>query len=87
MIMTTIAIRTGLVTAAARTRLFAAAATLKEWARAYLVWRIEAAALAQLKTMSDRELQDIGLSRSQIEPTVRSEFALEQSRASEMSSL
>jgi uncharacterized protein YjiS (DUF1127 family) len=46
------------------------------WA-AYLAWRIERAAIEQLHTMSDRELKDIGLQRSQIEFAVgRGDHAL-----------
>jgi uncharacterized protein YjiS (DUF1127 family) len=37
---------------------------------AYITWRIERTALARLSLMSDRELKDIGLSRSQIECAV-----------------
>ena len=40
------------------------------WA-AYLAWRVERAAIGQLRAMSDRELKDIGLQRSQIEFAVR----------------
>ena len=43
------------------------------WA-AYLVRRIERAAVVQLHAMSDRELRDIGLARSQIELAVRGEL-------------
>jgi uncharacterized protein YjiS (DUF1127 family) len=50
-------------------RIAAATATLKEWAQAYLAWRIEATAIVQLKSISERELDDIGLSRSEIEAT------------------
>jgi uncharacterized protein YjiS (DUF1127 family) len=40
----------------------------------YLTRRIERAAMIQLHRMSDRELQDIGLTRSQIERAVRGEL-------------
>ena len=33
---------------------------------AYMTWRIERAAIDQLEAMSDRQLKDIGLTRSQI---------------------
>jgi uncharacterized protein YjiS (DUF1127 family) len=33
---------------------------------AYITWRTEQAAIAQLWSMTDRELKDIGLTRSQI---------------------
>jgi uncharacterized protein YjiS (DUF1127 family) len=49
-------------------------ATVKTWWKSYLVRRIEQAAIIQLHTMSDRELQDIGLARSQIEQAVRGEL-------------
>jgi len=39
-------------------------ATLKRWCVAYIVWRIEQAAIAQLYAMWDRQLKDIGLARS-----------------------
>ena len=34
--------------------------------QAFLRWRLEQAAIAELSTMSDRELRDIGLNRSEI---------------------
>jgi len=40
---------------------------------AYLTRRIQRAAIIQLHAMSDRELKDIGLTRSQIEWAVRGE--------------
>ena len=49
-------------------------ATVKTWWKGYLVRRIEQAAIIQLHAMSDRELQDIGLARSQIEQAARGEF-------------
>ena len=48
-------------------------ATLNRWCVAYLTWRIERAAIIQLGSMSDRQLQDIGISRSQIASAVRGE--------------
>jgi uncharacterized protein YjiS (DUF1127 family) len=50
------------------------AATLKRWWLAYITWRIEQAAIAQLCVMSDRELKDIGLTRCEITPAVRREL-------------
>jgi uncharacterized protein YjiS (DUF1127 family) len=47
------------------------AATLKRWSVAYIAWRIEAAAIAQLSSMSDRELKDMGLTRSGIAVAVK----------------
>jgi uncharacterized protein YjiS (DUF1127 family) len=41
---------------------------------AYLTWRLERAAIAQLWAMSDRELKDIGLSRSKIASAVKLEI-------------
>ena len=40
--------------------------TLKRWCAAYITWRMEKIAIAQLRGMSDRELEDIGLTRSDI---------------------
>ena len=45
--------------------------TLARWWAAYIDWRLNRMALAQLGTMSDRELKDIGLSRTQIEAAMR----------------
>src|SRR5262245_15502046 len=50
-----------------RSRVHASVATLKTWWMAYLNRRIERVAIVQLEAMSDRELEDIGLTRSQIE--------------------
>jgi uncharacterized protein YjiS (DUF1127 family) len=36
---------------------------LERWLVAYMTWRLEQAAIAQLSAMSDRELKDIGLTR------------------------
>ena len=44
---------------------------LKTWWGAYLIRRSERAAIIQLHAMSDRDLRDIGLSRSQISCAVR----------------
>jgi uncharacterized protein YjiS (DUF1127 family) len=52
-------------------------ATLKRWWVSYMTWRIEQAATAQLWSMSDRELKDIGLTRSEITGAVRGEAAPE----------
>jgi uncharacterized protein YjiS (DUF1127 family) len=46
-------------------------AIVKRWWMAHLTRRIEQAAIVQLGSMSDRELKDIGLTRSQILPAVR----------------
>jgi uncharacterized protein YjiS (DUF1127 family) len=50
-------------------------ATLKRWWVAYITWRIERAALAQLWSLSDRYLKDIGLTRSEILRAVKGETA------------
>ena len=50
------------------------AASKRLWV-AYITWRIEKAAIAHLRSMSDRELGDLGLSRSQIEGAVTGEPA------------
>jgi uncharacterized protein YjiS (DUF1127 family) len=51
------------------------AATLKRWWVVYITWRIERTAIARLWSMSDRELKDIGLSRSEIMRAVKGEAA------------
>jgi uncharacterized protein YjiS (DUF1127 family) len=45
-------------------------ATVKRWWVAYFTWRIKAA-IAQLCSMSDLELKDMGLTRSDITRAVR----------------
>ena len=47
------------------------AASMKRRWVAYLTSRIEQAAIAQLWSMSDRELKDLGLRRSEITSAVR----------------
>jgi uncharacterized protein YjiS (DUF1127 family) len=44
----------------------AVVALLRRWPVAYRSWKTERAAIAQLHSMSDRELKDIGLRRSVI---------------------
>jgi uncharacterized protein YjiS (DUF1127 family) len=46
-------------------------AALKRWWVAYMTWRIQQAAMLTLGSMSDRELKDIGLTRSDIAWVVR----------------
>jgi uncharacterized protein YjiS (DUF1127 family) len=46
-------------------------ATLTRWWVAYMTWRIERAAITQLQSMGDRDLKDIGLTRSSITRAVR----------------
>jgi len=43
---------------------------LKVWWVAYITWRMENIAITQLQAMSDRELQDIGLTRSDVSSSV-----------------
>ena len=47
---------------------------VRRWWLAHLARRMERAAMMQLKSMSDRELEDIGIHRSQIEFAVRGDF-------------
>ncbi len=49
------------------------AATLERWWMAYLTRRLEQAAIAQLRLMSDRELKDMGLIHCDITGAVRGE--------------
>ena len=44
------------------------------WWRTYMDWRWQRMAIAQLEHMSDLELKDIGLDRSQIEAGVRGDL-------------
>jgi uncharacterized protein YjiS (DUF1127 family) len=44
---------------------------LMRWYVAYMDWRLQNLAIDRLRHMSDRELKDIGLLRSQIEFEVR----------------
>ena len=48
-------------------------AILNDWWVAYMTWRIERSEIAQLWSMSERELEDIELRRSKIADAVRSE--------------
>jgi len=48
-------------------------AALNRRCTSYLTWRIERAAITQLSSMSDHQLRDIGISRSEIESAVRGE--------------
>ena len=51
-------------------------ATFERWWGAYLTWQIERAAIARLSILSDRELKDIGLHRSQVPAAVRGDATL-----------
>jgi uncharacterized protein YjiS (DUF1127 family) len=46
-------------------------AAANRWWAGYTSWRLHKAAIAQLRSMSDRQLADIGVSRSEIEYAVR----------------
>lgn len=50
-------------------------AALKRWWLAYITWRIERAAIATLVSMSDRDLKDIGIGRSEIPGVVKDRAA------------
>jgi uncharacterized protein YjiS (DUF1127 family) len=52
-----------------------AVTALIRWWVAYTTWRIEQSAIARLGTMNDRELKDIGISRSAIRHAVTNEVA------------
>jgi uncharacterized protein YjiS (DUF1127 family) len=41
----------------------------------YITWRVERAAIALLRSMNDRELKDMGLTRGDIAAAVRGEGA------------
>jgi len=58
------------------------ASALKRRWLAYITWRMEQAAIAHLKSMSDRDLKDIGIARSQIEAAVKGSIDLERNRTS-----
>ncbi len=47
-------------------RQFSVFATFRQWYVTYMGWRAERAAIADLRAMSDRQLNDIGLMRSQV---------------------
>ena len=51
------------------------ASALKRWWLAYMDWRLQKLTIDRLRCMSDRELKDIGLTRSHIELAVRGEAA------------
>ena len=51
--------------------------TFKRWSSAYTAWRIERVAIAQLLSMSDHDLKDIGLNRCEIVRAVRGATARE----------
>ncbi len=49
--------------------------TLRHWWVSYITWRLQQAPIIALNSMSDRELKDIGLTRSEIIGAVRREPA------------
>jgi len=51
--------------------------TFKRWSAAYTAWRIERLAIAELLSMIDRDLKDIGLNRCEILHAVRGATARE----------
>jgi uncharacterized protein YjiS (DUF1127 family) len=55
------------------------AAILKNWWIAYLSWRTHQLAAAQLRSMSGRELKDIGLHRTQIDAALRGDVMQDRS--------
>lgn len=52
-------------------------AKLRSWWVAYLDWRLQREAMLQLEALSDRELQDMGLRRCEIEGVVKGELKRE----------
>jgi uncharacterized protein YjiS (DUF1127 family) len=57
-----------------RSRRSTLSAAVRRWWKAYLTRRNERLAILQLHAMSDRELRDIGIARSQIEGAVKGEL-------------
>jgi len=53
--------------------------TFKRWWTAYTAWRIERRAIAELSSMSDDDLKDIGINRCEILRAVRGDTARERS--------
>lgn len=58
-----------------RSRLSELVALWKRWRSAYKSWLVERAAITQLSSLSDRQLKDIGLNRSEIIDAVRGRVA------------
>jgi len=48
--------------------------SIRRWWIAYLEWRLHQLAATQLHGMTDRELKDIGLTRSEIEAALRGDL-------------
>jgi uncharacterized protein YjiS (DUF1127 family) len=57
--------------AAVRDPLASMVAAIRKLCAAYVIWRMEQSAIAVLRSMTDRQLSDIGLSRSDITRAVR----------------
>jgi uncharacterized protein YjiS (DUF1127 family) len=55
--------------------------TVRRGLKRFLRWRLEQAAIAQLSSMNDRELRDIGLQRSDIGFVVRGQLPRTNRRA------
>jgi uncharacterized protein YjiS (DUF1127 family) len=51
----------------------------KGWWQAWIAWRVQMAAIERLAQLSDRELKDIGLTRTEIRGAVRGDHAAERS--------
>lgn len=49
---------------------FKLVAAIRDWTAAFIIWRAERAARAALNSMSDYQLKDIGLTRSDIRGAV-----------------
>jgi uncharacterized protein YjiS (DUF1127 family) len=81
MIMSTTSTATARQYSASRSIVGRVAAASKRLWVAYITWRIERAAMAHLRSMSDRELEDLGLSRSQIEGAVAGKRASDRASA------
>ena len=59
----------------------------KRWGAVYAAWRGERRAIAELASMSDRDLRDIGINRSEILRAVRGDTARERTSVYEAISL
>ena len=51
--------------------------TFKRWCAAFVAWRNEQRAIAELSSMSDHDLRDIGINRCEILRAVRGDTARE----------